>query len=478
VHFVGALATLVGGLNLAAPIVGENLVFLPLLALGCYRTGKLLFGSAAGLLAVLFALASPLLIDQFHVLMLDPPLTALVAVSIWLILASEHFSRVGVAAAAGAAGGLGMLVKPQLALALAGLVLVVVVRGGWRNWRGLAAFLAAGFVVGGPWYLYHLGEVGEMLELGVTTKSVPGNTPRTFSGANLLWYFWSTLNWLLLAPLFALGVAGAAWISAAFARDRTLNGARLELLLGCAGAWLALTLTAHHDVRYGMPLLPYLAVIGTGWIVNVRRPARLVGIAVLGVAVVANTLGVAFGEGHPTSLALVGSPPTTQQKPDKVEIFTTTGFVTGAPKRDGDVPGLLAALHRDGVMRVGGSVPQTEQPDFSSEGLRPLAEVAHLSLVLLRMPEPPESSRVVASPSALAETRSRSALLVHNAVAPYEPLPCTRLSDGTGIWVVRGGAMNAGGRLEAGRPTLFCPWQNPHVKPLTNAELELVLRAQ
>jgi hypothetical protein len=467
VHFLGALATLVGGVNVAAPIVGANLVFVPLLALGCYRTGKLLFGSAAGLLAVLFALASPLLIDEFHVFMLDPPLTAMVAISIWLILDSEHFGRVGVAAGAGVVGGLGMLVKPQLALALAGLVLVVVVRGGWRNWRGLAAFLIAGFVVGAPWYLYHLGDVGTMLELGVTTKSVPGNTPPTFSSANLLWYFWSTLNWLLLAPLFALALAGAVWIAWAFARDRAHNGARLELLLGCAGAWLAVTLTAHHDNRYGMPLLPYLAVIGTGWIVYVRRPARLAAIAVLGVAVAANTLGVSFGEGHATSLALVGSPPTTTQRPDKIEIFTTTGLLAGAPKRDGDVPGLFEALHRDGVTTVGWSVRQTEQPDWSYEGLIPLAEVAHLSYASLPAPEPSEAKS--------------DALLVHKAAASYEPTPCTRLSDGAGVWIVRspGFAWSPSRRrYEPRPPALFCPWQRPRFNPITHAELERLLSVQ
>ena len=59
---VGASATFVGGVNVASPIVGQNLVFVPLLTLGCYQTGRLLFGERAGLLAALFALGSPLLI--------------------------------------------------------------------------------------------------------------------------------------------------------------------------------------------------------------------------------------------------------------------------------------------------------------------------------------------------------------------------------------------------------------------------------
>ncbi|HYB24352.1 MAG TPA: hypothetical protein VED41_11170, partial [Solirubrobacteraceae bacterium] len=38
-HMVGALAVFIGGVNVAPPIVAENLVFVPLLALGCYQTG-------------------------------------------------------------------------------------------------------------------------------------------------------------------------------------------------------------------------------------------------------------------------------------------------------------------------------------------------------------------------------------------------------------------------------------------------------
>jgi hypothetical protein len=227
------------------------------------------------------------------------------------------------------------------------------------------------------------------------------------------------------------------------------------------------TLTAHHDIRYGMPLLPYLAVIGTGWIVHVRRPARLAAIAVLGVAVAANTLGVSFGEGHATSLALVGSPPATSQRPDKIEIFTTTGLLSGAPKRDGDVPGLLEALHREGVKTVGWGVRQTEQPDWSYEGLIPLAEVAHLSHVSLPQPEPAEATV--------------DALLVHKAAASYQPTPCTRLSDGTGVWIVRSPAFAwnpSRRRYEPQPPALFCPWQRPHFKPIAHAELERLLSAQ
>jgi 4-amino-4-deoxy-L-arabinose transferase-like glycosyltransferase len=82
-HVVGALAMFVGGVNLATPIIAENLVFVSLLTLGCYQTARLLFDSRAGLLAVIFVLGSPLLIAQFHVFMLDAPETALSVACAW-----------------------------------------------------------------------------------------------------------------------------------------------------------------------------------------------------------------------------------------------------------------------------------------------------------------------------------------------------------------------------------------------------------
>ncbi|HEY3827578.1 MAG TPA: glycosyltransferase family 39 protein [Solirubrobacteraceae bacterium] len=449
VHTIGALATFVGGVNVPTPIIAENLIFVPLLTLGCYRTGRLLFGSAAGLLAVLVVLASPLLMAQLHNFMLDPPMTALVAVSIWLILASEDFARVDVAAAAGFAAGVGMLTKVQFALYIAGLVLVVLLRGGWRNGRGLAAFLAVAAVVGAPWYIAHISEVGEMLEIanpngsGPSVAPVPpGNAPPTLSGANLLWYFWNVLNSQLLAPLFLLAAGGTLWMIATVARNVRAQHARLELLGGCFLTWFIITLTPHHDIRYGMPLIAYVAVIATGWIVCLPRAPRIAAIAVLVVGVVGNTLGVTFGVGQETTIALAHPPPNTEQLPDRIIFYATNAFVNAAPSRDGDVPGLLDALHRNGVRTIVLNLEQSGRPDFSFEGLLPLIRIAGLASVTTREPEFARSAQAVT--------------LIHEPVAAHDPPPCTRVSDGTGVWVVR---YNTAAR----KLKLYCPTRRPQV---------------
>lgn len=441
---VGVLAMSIGGVNVASPIIGENLVFVPLLALGCYQTGRLLFGARAGLLAVIFVLGSPLLIAQFHVFMLDAPEVALVAVSIWLILASEGFSRTRIAGWAGFAFGCGLLVKVQFPFIPAGIILTALARGGWRHWRGLTAFAAAAFAVGGFWYIDHLSDLGAIAKLaGRSSGAVPGNLPPTLSTANLTWYLWSTLNSQLLAPLFILVLGGLIWMIFTLLRRSDTQGPSLEFLVGGFVAWLAITLTPHHDIRYDMPLMPYLAVIGTGWIIHVPKVYRLIATGTLVVVVVANTVATTFGVGKQVELKLVSSPPATEALPDRIVLYSNRGFLVAGPQRDGDVPGLLDALRRSGVQVVTWIPSQSAQPDFSSEGLFPLAIIAGL--------EPSLEPAVVKGNPAAAE-------LIHLPITRGASPTCTRLSDGTGVWVLRHDP-------ESGKLEYYCPFRNPQFYP-------------
>jgi Dolichyl-phosphate-mannose-protein mannosyltransferase len=425
-HMVGAVSALIGGVNVASPIVGENLVFVPLLALGCYQTGRLLFGPLAGMLAVVFVFGSPLMISLFHVFLLDAPLAAMVAVSVWLVLDSEDFSRVRMSGFAGLAVGLGLNVKVQFALFLVGLVGIVFLHGGWRNWRGFALFAGVALLVGTPWYIEHSSELGRMIELSSSGPGTPaGNIPPTFSTANLLWYFWSVMNSQLLLPLFLLAVGGIVWTLIGLVRSRGKPAARLEFFAGGFVAWFVITFPdAHHDIRYGLPLLAFLSVIATGWIVNLPRPARLAACALLVFGVAANTLGITFGVGQEVKLALAQPLSVSEQLPDRIVLVSTNGFLASAPSRDGDVPGLLRALRREGVSTVSWSAEQSALPDFSLEGLRPLALMAKLSPATRQKLQYGESASI--------------ATLIHEPVsAARSAATCSRLSDGTGVWVVR-----------------------------------------
>lgn len=429
VPFVGSLAIFLGGRTVAAPIVAENLVFVPLLALGCYHVGRLAYGRAAGALAVVFALGSPLLIEQFHVLMLDAPQAALVAACVWLVAASDRFRRVGLAAAAGAVAGLGLIEKQSYALYVAGFIVLVLVRGGgWRNARGIAAFAAAAFALAAPWYAVHLGDAGTFTGVAGGGPTVPELAkPPLLSLDNLLWYFWGTANGLLFTPLLAFALVGVALAVVAVGRRREPSDLVPELLGGLALAWLAITALPHHDFRYTQPLIVYVAVLATGWIPRLPRASRTAVVALLVAAVVATTLGATFGVGERSDTPLPGNrfaprgegvPPT-----GTLVVYSASNFLVSGPRDGGDFLGLLKALRRAGVREIAWSDAEAPlwETDFNANGLLTFARMARLQV-----------PGGVIEPAALGPSQ---ALMLRARTLPDAGPPCARLPNGDGVWV-------------------------------------------
>jgi hypothetical protein len=440
---VGALGVLVGGIGVAPPIIALNVVFVPLLALGCYNVGRLAFGPLAGLLAVVFALGTPLVIEELHEFMLDAPEAAMVAVSAWAILATERFSRPRISALAGVAVGLGMLSKETFVFFIAGLALATAWRGGRRAWRGVAIFAAMALVIALPWYLYELSTIhaltGEALGSSSSMSGPslpPGLAPPRLSAVNLEWYFWSFLNWQLLLPLFALSAVGFVWTVVGFARRKPVSRFAAELTIGMLVSWAALTETYVHDPRYSIPMTLYFAVFGVGWITRLPRPLLAGTASVLVLVVLANTLGVGFGLGSP----LTSSPTNAiyEQQPGRLTYYANYGLWVGPPARDGDLLGLLRALRRNGVRDVRWSSEQETEIEFSFPGIEILARIAGL--------------HVPAKPLDPLSAGRSYALLIHGQRAPGFPPPCITLRDGAGVWVRLGDSRGVAGWSYCPRP--------------------------
>ncbi len=446
-YLVGSLGILVGGVGIAPLILAQNLVFVPLLALGCYNVGRLAFGPLAGLLAVVFALGSPLITAQFHVFMTDAPETAMVAVSVWLVIATEGFSRPKVSALAGLAVGLGMLTKEPFAIFVVGVVAVTVLRGGRGCWRGLALFAVVALAIALPWYIHELSEVQGFGTEATASSSVfsgyriPDVAPSRFSPANLERYLWNFVNSQLYLPLFVFAAVGWLWTIAGFIRRRPVSRLALELTVGAFVSWAILTETFIHDTRYSMPLLVYLAVFAAGWIVRLPRRGRIAASAVLALVALANTLGTSFGVGAPVRTALPGASGAGLQQAGDITLYENTGFLVGGPRRDGDFLAMLQALRRNGVREISWPSSQSLESDFSSGGVEALRAIAGLELV-------PGGIRV-------SRLTRRQAFLSHERITPGEPPPCVTLDDGTGIWV-RLGNPEARGAQD------YCPLPKPH----------------
>ena len=240
-YLIGSLGIAIGGVGVAPPIIAENLVFVTLLALGCYKVGRLAFGPLAGLLAVVFALGSPLIAAQFHVFMTDAPETAMVAVSVWLIIASEGFTKLRTCAVAGVAVGLGMLTKEPFPIFVLGVGLVTLWRGGRRAWPGVAVFAAIALALALPWYIHEhalIQGIGDQATASSSAyQSEAGPAPKDIahprlSSANLEWYLWNLDNVELGLPLLLLAAAGFVWTVAGFVprrvRSSGVGGAPLK----------------------------------------------------------------------------------------------------------------------------------------------------------------------------------------------------------------------------------------------------------
>ncbi|HEV2923460.1 MAG TPA: glycosyltransferase family 39 protein [Solirubrobacteraceae bacterium] len=446
-HVIGALGTFVGGFSPASVIIASNLVFVPLLAVGCFGVAQLVFASQrAGILAALFALGTPMIVSEFHEFMLDPQQAALVAVSVWAILASKRFQRTEVAALAGALSALAMLTKQTSVIFLAGLAAVVLLRGGWRNWRGILAFAAPLAVLAGPWFVYHRHELSALVSIhdgasGSSGANQAGSFfPPRLSRKSFGWYFWSTLNIELLAPLTLAVLIGSVIAIRDSVRRFTPENLLPEILGGLFVSWLGMTLITHKDPRYLLPALVYMAALGTGWIATATRARGLLA-AGLAAVVAINVLGVSFGLGSTVRLALPGAAKNSVLAERQVSFYSPAGWLRGGPAHDGDIPALMRGLKRVGVRTVTFDAASSDDINFNTSGLQVLAIGAGLQ------------PRWVYDPAGLGP---RDAFLLRHIPQPGDPPPCQRLSDGSGVFVVLGNPI-----VPFELYTFLCPGRHP-----------------
>ena len=353
VYFVGAIPSALGLATEDWSMIAVNLAFVPMLTAGCFLVGRMTYGPTAGLLAVIFALATPMVLSLFHVFMLDAPLAGSVAITLWALLASDRFSRRRETVLAGALLGLATMTKTPAPLFLAGPVAVMLIGGGWRQWRNLLIGAGAALIVAGPYYLINLDSLIGTSE----TTTIAGNTGATggaslaaeprFSFDNFAYYGWVGVNLQYFVPLLALLAVGLVSALREIRRRPYLP----ELVAGLVVGYLAPTLILSvRDPRYTLPLVVFVAVLATGWIA-VSRGAVLAGIgaAVLAGAVVLN-VGPAVIDDVPTAqVSAPGDSPADIIQPGRFTFVDGRGYVVGPPRPNPLWDRLLSAAEREGV---------------------------------------------------------------------------------------------------------------------------------
>jgi 4-amino-4-deoxy-L-arabinose transferase-like glycosyltransferase len=421
-YLTGARGALVGGLDVESFIGAQDLFFVPALAIGVYGAGSVAYGRTAGVLAALFALGAPIVLSVFHMYLIDTPEMAMVALSIWAILATDRFSRTGVSVVAGVAVGFGMLAKQNFPLFVVGLILVVLLRGGWRHWRGLLAFLVVAAAISALWYWSEVSRTFDLIRgsSGPGTGTAGALTPTSgrWTVKNFGQYFWYLANVNLLTPMLLAAIGGAIALLVRFVRRRDARDVTPELIAGALVSYAGLTWISLKDPRYALPMTPYLAVLGTGWIPLLRVRWRSVAIGALGAIVALNLVMMLWGRGAPGHVLIKHLPGQSQGR--TFTFWLPQGWIAGRPESSDAIVTVMRAAHADGIKAIAFD-PGANQPRFNHPGLDILSRVAGIPIA------------APYDPSDRAE-----AMIANRYPALPNVKPCGTLSDGTALYLSRG----------------------------------------
>ena len=432
-YLVGSLGMAIGGwMSIDSAQLAMNFVFVPMLALGCWAAARVAYGELAGVLAAVFALGTPMVVSTFHLYMLDVPQAAAVAATVGLVLTSRRFERVGMSVLAGVAGSAAMLLKPTSAICLGGFLIGVLIRGGWRNPRGLATFLTVGAVLCLPWYIEHLDQLSGLT--GGFVGGLPGSEPTAgasatgtsyvrparYSEENVFWYGWNLLNVQLLLPLFVSFIAGTIVAVVRFWRTRDPSDPTPELVLGGFVAYAGMTYLTLKDSRYTLPALVYVAVLGVAWLPALRLQLQRVAAGALVLAAAVNLIGISAGIGSRIEIKAPNAPalPLGERT---ARIYAAEGYLQSAPRDDSDMLKVLRAVREDGYRKM--EVDPGGDTTFSLSGLQVLLRTAGL--------EQPKKYNP-------AELDADTVFMLRHPVPAGGPEPCGILADGRGIYLVRG----------------------------------------
>jgi hypothetical protein len=371
VYLVGALATAIGGISTTAMVMGQNLFFVPALVAGCYGCGTLLYDRRVGMLASIFALCTPMIVSQFHIFLLDAPQTAMVALTVWLLLASKRFSNDTTSLLAGLAMGGAMMTKNTSTFFFVGILAVMLLRGGWRNRRGMAMFVLGVALIAGAWYIVHLRD--QLKYAGgaaVAGASAIQYDPPAFSFADLTAYIWFGINYQQYFPLMLLAAIGGVFAIVRILPRPARDDQMPEFLAACFIGWLGTDLLANNDPRYMLPTLVFLAVLGTGWTTKIASTVwRRVAMGVICVICLITFVSTAFGVGPTLRPELGANPPTNAEQTGRITFLNPNGFIVGGPEGGGHFVNVLKDARKAGVRQVAVDRTAANVPSFSVPGL-------------------------------------------------------------------------------------------------------------
>lgn len=245
-----------------------DLPAIALLLAATYGIGRSVLPPAAAAAAAVLVNFYPFLVWLSHETLIDYWLTSLVALSIWLLIRTEDFSRRGRSILFGFSCGLGMLTKWTFPF----FVALPFLRAARSNRKNAALSLVPAILLASLWYLPAIPSLIEFSRINAAGAGAEGDPPR-LSGQALIFYWRALEGYQVFLPLFALFLLGAVRVA------RHYRPAWTPIALWLAGGWLGLLVFQNKDPRYSTPMLPAVALVTAS--IFEKRPAAAVWLAPL-----------------------------------------------------------------------------------------------------------------------------------------------------------------------------------------------------
>src|SRR5690606_6635511 len=136
-----------------------------------------------------------------------------------------------------------------------------------------------------------------------------------------------------------------------------------------------------NDVRYTMPVVVYVALLGTAWFATSGRPwlRRGAGALLVLVAVV-NLVQTSWGAGPAARVTLPGDWAPTPSGAGYVTLLSSGGWLVAGPEKGGDVLGSLEAAREQGARLVAIDRVGPSTSEFNLPGLGILTRLAGLEV--------------------------------------------------------------------------------------------------
>ena len=365
------------GLSVKTAILSNSFLIL-VLGFSVYGLGSRLWGRRVGLLSAVLILCSPMLVTQFKEFQLDAPATAMVALSMYLIVRTEEFKNRDWSLALGIVLGLTMLTKWTLGFILILPISYAVLRGLMDAWKTknlqpifnmLIAFLSAYFIAS-FWYLQNFGQIRYDLITNGSTAGANEGDPVVGTYASNVWYSLNLANSQLYLVPFALFLTGLVFMFKNLRKYFTRNIYPILLIIGTL---FFFTMLRNKDARYTLPMLVGVVIIATYWVGLIARGlyGNIISLLIVAYCIITFWI-ISFGS------ALLPQ----QIKWGEVNIFAQRGYIIGPPTkedwRQSDI--FLKISQQPGAKKLY-TVYSPEEMYFNSWGNKYFSEIKGITIV-------------------------------------------------------------------------------------------------